>query len=413
MKRIVVCMMCLLYVFSFSEVRAQENKLTIWSHWKQDPIKINFLNAVIKEFTEQHGIEVEVVWMEKNDLKEKLSFALDTPEPDITYVDGGFSHPRLSSSLLDLSNLQFSARIDPSWSFGSVGRGKHNFLPFEGASSGMYYNKQLFEKAGIVVPQNRSITAEEFLDMIKKLRAAGITPIGEGTADRAWKAGLPVIYTILRFGGPDKLAQLLQEEINFSDPDVVAALKFWKQVVDAQGYDKTKALKLGLNEGIYEVTDGKAAINFCGTWIYSKFGTTERDKGQLGVLDWFTVEDGKGNNFYELTWVAGYGINHNSHHIDEAKKFLEFLMTPTAASLWLQHVQGPYPVLLEDTPTDTLYGALAHLRMKKQSFNLVFHFLNFKSKPVNNMWVQETHQFVTGHRSVKEFIENINSRFMK
>ena len=73
--------------------------------------------------------------MEKNDLLEKLPFALEEAEPDVMYIDSGFTHPRISRALADLSDLRIAAQTDPSWSFGSVGNGKNNFLPIEGASS--------------------------------------------------------------------------------------------------------------------------------------------------------------------------------------------------------------------------------------------------------------------------------------
>ena len=356
---------------------------------------------------------MQVVWMEKNDLLEKLPFALEEAEPDVMYVDSGFTHPRISRALADLSDLRIAAQTDPSWSLGSVGNGKNNFLPIEGASSAMYYNKRVFEQAHITVPQDRPMTAQEFLEMTRALRAAGITPIGEGTTDRPWKAGLPMLYTILRYAGPEKLAQLLRQEINFSDPDVTAALTFWKQVVDAQGYDGQNALKMNLNDGIYAMTDGKAGINFCGTWIYSKFGLTDRDQGQVGVLDWFTVENGKGNDVYELAWVAGFGINSHSKRIEAAKKFLEFLMTPTAASLWVKYVQGPYPVMAGDIPKESLYAELIRQRGSKTSFNFMFHFLNFASTAANSAWAEETKRFINGQETVEGFSDAMNFRMME
>jgi ABC-type glycerol-3-phosphate transport system substrate-binding protein len=389
---------------------AQENSLVIWSHWASEQIKIDFMNAVLKAFKETHGIDVTIVWMEKPELKEKLVFALDTPEPDITYVDGGFTHPRLWQQFSDLGEIPITGETNPSWAFGNLGKGKNNYLPLEGASSAIYYNRQLFKRAGIKVPHDRPVTTKEFLDIIRKLRAAGITPVGEGTADRDWKIGMPILSTIFRFAGPEKLGQLLKGEINFSDPDIVAALNFWKQVVNAQAYDPEKALALNLSEGIYEMTDGRAAMNFCGTWIYSKFGTTERDRGQVGVLDWFTAENGKGNDVYEIAWVAGYGINRNSRHLPEAKKFFEFLLTPLAASFWMKHVQAPYPVFAEETSTEGIYAQLASLRSSQSPVLLNFHFFNFSSKAVNNMWKTESQKFITGHRSVDKFIKNMNSR---
>lgn len=410
MKKIIVGTLCVMLLWSFAEAQAQDNKLVIWSHWKGDPIKMNFMQAVAAEFEKAAGIKVEIVWLTKNELKDKFALAFGSPEPDLTYVDYEFTHPRLSGPLLDLSALKFSGQLDTMWSLGSVGEGKNNFLPFEGASSAMYYNKALFAKAGIVTPQDRPVTDQEFLDIIKKLRAAGITPVGEGVADRQWKGTYPIVNAIFRFAGPEKLVQLTKGAINFADPDVVKALTFWKQVVEAHAYDNEKALKLSLSEGIWEMTDGKAALSFCGTWIYSKFGATERDKGQVGVLDWFTAANGKGNDFYDMAWVAGYGINRNSQRLEAAQKFLAFLMTPAAANLYVKHVQGPYPVAAAELAAETLYSSLTALRSQKKPVNIALAPLDFGSKAANNMWLQETQKFITGAQTVEGFIEQMNSR---
>jgi ABC-type glycerol-3-phosphate transport system substrate-binding protein len=333
MKHIIIALSVLAVIVSWENAFAQEKKLVIWSHWGDDPVKVTFMNAVAAEFQKETGISVDIVWLPKIELMEKLVFALDTSEPDIAYIDTGFTHPRIWRSLADLSDLRFTGQLDSSWRLGSVGGERvNNYLPIEGVSHGIYYNTHLFEKAGIVLPQDRPITDKEFLDIIRKLRAAGITPIGEGTADRTVKVGIPIINTIFRYVGPEKIIRLYKGEVNFSDLDVLAALQYWKQVVDAQGYDASKVLQLTLNEGIFEVTDGNAAMSFCGSWIYGKYGKTEHDQGQIGVLDWFTVENGNGNGYYEIFWPAGFGINQNSAHLDAARRFLEYLMTPSAAA---------------------------------------------------------------------------------
>lgn len=397
--------------FVHADLLAQPTKLVIWSHWLNDPIKINFMNAVSETFEKETGIQVHVVWMERGELLDKIVFAFDTPEPDLAYIDLEFSHPRILRSLADLSDLRWSSQTYSDWHLGSIGAYQNIFLPIEGVSHAIYYNKELFKQAKITLPADRSLTNAEFLDIIHKLRESGITPIAEGVATRydcMWGVGL--MNTIFRFAGPDKVGQLLNGQLSFSDPDITAALEFWKEVVDAQGYDQNILLSQTFPEKIFDMTDGRAAINFCGTWIYSKFGATERDQGQVGVLDWFTVEQGKGNEAYEMFWAAGYGINKHSQHLAEAKKFLEFLMTPTAAKFWAQHVQGPYPVIVEDLPLDTLYGVLAQNRKDQEAFTQYFSCPFIESKALSNMWYEENVKFLTGEHSVEEFVKNMNSR---
>ncbi len=410
MKSLIISVCWLVILFLSIETPAQEKKLVIWSHWRQEPVKVKFMNGIAESFQQDYDIPVEIVWMPKPELLEKLPFALDTSEPDITYIDGGFLHPRIWRSLLDLSDLQFTGQREPTWTLGSVGDARNNFLPIEGLSNAMFYNKKLFEQAGITLPEDRTLTSTEFLEIIRRLRTAGITPIGEGSSDRITKIGIPIINTIFRFAGPEKTLKLITGAINFSDPDVVRALEFWQQVVDVPGYDRQKALQRTLLEGIFDVVDGKAAISFCGTFFYGKYGATARDHGQIGVLDWFTVENGNGNGYYEISWVAGYGINRNSAHLEEAKKFLEYLMRPTAGSLWVKHVQSPYPVMPEVILPDSLHGLLMLQREGQQPAPQAFTYIPLPSKAAQQMWEDVTRKFITGEHTIELFIERMNSR---
>jgi ABC-type glycerol-3-phosphate transport system substrate-binding protein len=410
MKPHAITIYCVLAILACMSVEAREQKLVIWSHWGGEVVKVNFMNAVAAEFQKASGIKVEIVWVNKIELMEKLVFALDTPEPDISYIDGGFFNPRIGRSLVDLSDLSFTGQIDRSWSLGSIRENNNIFLPIEGISDAIYYNKPLFEQTNIILPQDRLTTSQEFLDIIRKLRTANITPIGEGTADRTGKVGVPIMNTIFRYAGPEKVEQLTKGNLNFADPDVVAALKFWKQVIDAQGYDVPKILQLTMEQGIFEVTDGKAAICFSGTWIYGKYAKTARDHGQIGVLDWFMVENGKGNRYYNVVWVSGFGVNRHSAHLAEAQQFLQYLMTPAAASLWLKYVQTPYPVMADEISPDSLYGMLARQRKGQQPAPQSLTYHGFQSKVTQELWEDETRRFVMGEHTVEQFIERMNSR---
>ena len=239
-----------------------------------------------------------------------------------------------------------------------------------------------------MLPTDRPVTDTEFLNIIRTLRKAGIMPIGEGSSDREGKITVPFMNAIFRYAGPEKVDQLLRGRLSFSDPDIVKALL----------------------EGIFEVTDGNAAISFCGTYFYSDSGATERDQGQIGVMDWFTTEQGQGNHFYEIFWAAGFAANKNSRQLPEARQFLEYLLSPEAASLWIRHVQAPYPVMAEQIPEDSLYSTLMSLRSGQQPAPQAFTYSVFEPKALQKMWQEETRRFIVGERTVAQFIERMNSR---
>ena len=83
---------------------------------------------------------------------------------------------------------------------------------------GFWYNKSLFEKAGITTPPT---TIDEFNAAVDKLKAAGIAPVSVGAGDK-WPAAHYWYYFALR----ECSKQVLQDAVkslDFSDPCFVKA----------------------------------------------------------------------------------------------------------------------------------------------------------------------------------------------
>ena len=87
-----------------------------------------------------------------------------------------------------------------------------------------YYNKSIFEKLGLSIPQNWA----EFLNMCEKLKNAGITPVISGNKDSyALQFGLYQIAANQVYSkSPDFNAQLADGTASFSDPGT------WDKVID-------------------------------------------------------------------------------------------------------------------------------------------------------------------------------------
>ena len=66
-----------------------------------------------------------------------------------------------------------------------------------------YYNKKLFEKAGVKAEDIKSW--DDFLGAVKKLKAAGITPIVVGAGEK-WPMHFYYSYLVMRIGGDHALA---------------------------------------------------------------------------------------------------------------------------------------------------------------------------------------------------------------
>jgi hypothetical protein len=71
---------------------------------------------------------------------------------------------------------------------------------------GFWYNKALFEQAGITAPP---ATWDEYLAAVEKLRAAGIDPLAIAGKDK-WPSMHLWTYLVLRNGGGDALSEMIQ-----------------------------------------------------------------------------------------------------------------------------------------------------------------------------------------------------------
>ena len=81
--------------------------------------------------------------------------------------------------------------------------GKVVGMPFEMGEVAFYYNKKLFEKAGVKAEDIK--TWDDFLGAVKKIKAAGITPIVVGAGEK-WPMHFYYSYLVMRIGGDNALA---------------------------------------------------------------------------------------------------------------------------------------------------------------------------------------------------------------
>ena len=112
--------------------------------------------------------------------------------------------------------------------------GKQYGVPFDLGMVGFWYNKELFEKAGISAPP---ATWGEFLDAVGKLKAAGITPIALGGKEK-WPGKFYWAYLAMRIAGGDALQQAGAD--GSFDSEVHHGRR------GAQGADRPRAVPAGL-----------------------------------------------------------------------------------------------------------------------------------------------------------------------
>ncbi len=110
-------------------------------------------------------------------------------------------------------------------------------IPMESGLIGVYYNKDLFEKAGV---KEFPETWTQFIDAIKKLKDSGVIPIAMGT-QTTYMAGHLHDQIFYKWLGTDAAKKLGSRDMKWTDPEVVETLQFVQDLIDAGAFDKNAA----------------------------------------------------------------------------------------------------------------------------------------------------------------------------
>ena len=142
--------------------------------------------------------------------------------------------------------------------------GKTVGVPFEMGLVAFYYNKKLFEKAGVKAEDIKSW--DDFLGAVKKIKAAGITPIVVGAGEK-WPMHFYYSYLVMRIGGENALADAKAgKNGGFKNATFVEAGKRLRELGALEpfqpGYLATKHAE---SAGVFG--DGKAAMDLMGQWL--------------------------------------------------------------------------------------------------------------------------------------------------
>ncbi|MEW5816229.1 MAG: extracellular solute-binding protein, partial [Spirochaetota bacterium] len=139
--------------------------------------------------------------------------------------------------------------------------GHKYFMPLTQHFVAFFYNKAVFQKAGVTPPK----TWDEFLAVCAKLKASGMVPIALGSRER-WPAQFWLDYPLLKTAGPEYRAKLMNGTASYTDPEVVKAFELWKECLD-KGYFNKSPNAYDWAEASTMVGKGEAAMTLMGTWF--------------------------------------------------------------------------------------------------------------------------------------------------
>jgi raffinose/stachyose/melibiose transport system substrate-binding protein len=183
--------------------------ITWWHITTKDPGLSDWQKMADDYMAAHPNVTIEITVLENEAFKTKLTTVMQSGEvPDIFQSWGGGTYNQQIEAGL-LKDITADLDADAAWrdSFppGALGvysyQGKNYGVPWEMGMVGWWYNKELFAKAGIDTPP---ATWTEFLDDVKALKAAGITPIALGEG-HTWTGMHIWSYLATRLCGQEKI----------------------------------------------------------------------------------------------------------------------------------------------------------------------------------------------------------------
>ncbi|HYZ64836.1 MAG TPA: extracellular solute-binding protein [Acetobacteraceae bacterium] len=288
-----------------------------WLHVEVNPAQIAIWNEAARAFEASHpGVKVEPQYLENEAYKAKLTTQLQSRDKPAMFYSwaGGVLRAQVQAGVVeDLTDRLrgYTETLTPTAVSAFTIDGRLYGVPQAITDVGFFYNKALFAKAGVDAGAIK--TWDDLLAAVKKLKAAGITPLTAGGADK-WPLSLFWSYLNVRQAGKAGFeAALKGENGGFAGPDFVKAGEYFKQLVDLQPFQNGM---LGMKHlpAIGLFADGKAAMTLAISVIYNQQAAIAADKkglapDQIGWLDFPTVPGGKGAPTDTLGGIVGWVVS--------------------------------------------------------------------------------------------------------
>ncbi|MEU9579325.1 ABC transporter substrate-binding protein [Streptomyces chilikensis] len=303
--------------------------LTVWENASPGPGEEFWKSAVQEYMAENPKVSIKLQTVQNEDFDGKLQTALNSNSAPDIFLQRGGGKLRAMVEAGQLQELPFTEEDKKNAGAAVAGAtvdGKIYTVPLSTQPEGIYYSKELFEKAGI---KSTPTTMDELEDAIAKLKKIGVAPIAVGAKD-AWPAAHWYYNFALRHCSQDAMSKAAAD-LKFDDPCWKKAgedlQKFLRIEPFQKGYLTTPAQQ-GAGSSAGMLANHKAGMELMGNWNPGVIAGLTPDKKPLPDLGWFpfpAVDGGQGNPSAMMGGSDGYSVAKSAPK--EAFEFLQWLST--------------------------------------------------------------------------------------
>jgi raffinose/stachyose/melibiose transport system substrate-binding protein len=227
--------------------------------------------------------------------------------------------------------------------------GRYYGLPYVGVIQGVYYNKEIFARLKLPIPQ----TWEEFLSASEVIKKAGYTPIANGLAKNEENDFF--MSLAVNFIGGSKGRELYNVERGrcFNDSNSTRA---FQSVLDMMPYMSEDFLQTNSYTSKQRFINQEAAMLFGGSWDVGYF--TEFAKFDWDVFAPPALEGSQTYVIFQPDIAIGINKRISPEKQQAALQFLDWLMTKESLSISSKILPGFYPLIsLPLDPVDNEHSA--------------------------------------------------------
>ncbi len=306
---------------------ASDKEIVYWSMWTESEPQGKVIKEAAEAYEAATGVHVNIEWKGR-DITTVLKAALDSGEA-IDVFDDDFQRVsvQFAENCLSLEDMAKAADYE-SFAVAALPAAVRGWagelvcIPYQPYTSGVFYTKSSFAKAGITAEPK---TWEEFLDVCDKLKAAGYTPLAQDDAYTVYTFG----FMLARMIGEDGVAALTEKGGWAASAEAKQAAQF---VVDLRekGYLSETAPD-AWPAGENELGLGTASMVVNASWVPGeitnnmKEGSVELDE-EWGMFNFPTMTaSDKDPNTVANIGAQALAVNKNSKHPQEAFDFIMYL----------------------------------------------------------------------------------------
>ena len=298
--------------------------IVYWSMWEATEPQAIALQAAIDKYVEDTGNKVDVQFKGRTGIREGLQPALDAGtvidlfDEDIDRVNGTWG-----KYLMDLEELAKENNFEETAIAGlisacrEVGGGTLKSIPYQPNVFAFFYNKELFDKAGITAVPT---TWDEFLAVCEKLKAAGITPL---TCDDAY-IDCMFGYHMSRLLGEEGTQDTIKNGNWAEEEAVMKTAEAYAELASKGYFSENIASNVWPAGQNTELATGQVAMYLNGSWLPNEVKGMTGDDFQWGCFSYPAVDGGKTGVEAANYGAQVFAINKDSQVAPEAFELIKY-----------------------------------------------------------------------------------------